>query len=41
VVGLGRYPCSRLQPGDTIKKSQDPDDGCINVRNILNIGEEK
>ena len=29
------------QCGDTIDKSQAPDDGCINVRNILNIDEVK
>jgi len=29
------------QCGDTIEKSQDPDDGCINVRNMLNIEEVK
>ena len=50
---LGWYPCSRLQPathietrthdqcGDTIDKSQAPDDGCINVRNMLSIEEVK
>ena len=27
--------------GDTIEKSQAPDDGCINVRNMLNIEEVK
>ena len=27
------------QCGDTIEKSQAPDDGCINVRNILSIEE--
>jgi len=27
--------------GDTIEKSQAPDDGCINVRNILSIEEVK
>jgi hypothetical protein len=27
--------------GDTIEKSQAPDDGCINVRNMLSIEEEK
>jgi hypothetical protein len=44
VAGLGWYPFSRFQPpahietrthdqcGDTIEKSQAPDDGCINVR---------
>jgi len=31
VAGLGWYPCSRLQP----------DDGCINVRNMLHIEEVK
>ena len=25
------------QCGDTIEKSQAPDDGCVNVRNMLNI----
>ena len=25
------------QCGDTIEKSQPPDDGCINVRNMLSI----
>jgi len=29
------------QCGDTIEKSQAPDDGCINVRNILSIEEVK
>jgi len=29
------------QCGDTIEKSQAPDDGCINVRNMLNIKEVK
>jgi len=29
------------QCGDTIKKSQDPDDGCVNVRNMLSIEEVK
>ena len=29
------------QCGDTIEKSQAPDDGCINVRNILGIEEVK
>jgi len=29
------------QCGDTIEKSQDPDDGCINVRNMLSIEEVK
>ena len=33
MAGLGWYPCSRLK--------QAPDDGCINVRNILNIEEVK
>ena len=45
MAGLGWYPCSRLQPAtrmcDTIEKSQAPDDGCINVRNILSIEEVK
>jgi len=27
--------------GDTIEKSQAPDDGCINVRNMLSIEEVK
>jgi len=29
------------QCGDTIEKSQASDDGCINVRNMLNIQEVK
>ena len=29
------------QCGDTIEKSQSPDDGCINVRNMLSIEEVK
>jgi len=29
------------QCGDTIKKSQAPDEGCINVRNVLCIEEVK
>jgi hypothetical protein len=29
------------QCGDSIEKSQAPDDGCINVRNMLNIEEVK
>jgi len=29
------------QCGDTIEKSQAPDDGCINVRNMLSIEEVK
>ena len=29
------------QYGDTIEKSQAPDDGCINVRNMLSIEEVK
>ena len=31
LAGLGWYPCSRLHP----------DDGCINVRNMLSIEEVK
>jgi len=40
VAGLGWYPCDRLQP-DTTEKSQAPDDGCINIRNMLSIEEVK
>ena len=29
------------QCGDRIEKSQAPDDGCINVRNVLSIEEAK
>ena len=29
------------QCGDSIEKSQAPDDGCINVRNMLSIEEVK
>ena len=32
---------TRNQCGDTIEKSQAPDDGCINVRNMLNTEEVK
>ena len=49
MAGLGWYPCGRLhietrthnQCGDTIEKSQVPDDGCINVRNMLGMEEVK
>ena len=53
LAGLGWYPCSRLKPathietrthnqcGDTIEKSQAPDNGCINVQNMLSIEEVK
>jgi len=53
VAGLGWCPCGRLQPpthigtrthnqcGDTTERSQAPNDGCINVRNILSIEEVK
>ena len=33
--------CYTHQCGDTIEKSQAPDDGCINVRNMLSIEEVK
>ena len=32
---------TREQCGDTTEKSQAPDDGCINVRNMLSIEEVK
>jgi len=32
---------TRDQCDDTIEKSQAPDDGCINVRNMLSIQEVK
>jgi len=32
---------THIQCGDTIEKSQAPDDGCINIRNILSIEEVK
>jgi len=32
---------THIQCGDTIEKSQAPDDGCINVRNMLSIEEVK
>jgi len=38
VAGLGWHPCGRLKPEE---KSQAPDDGCINVRNMLSIEEVK
>jgi len=34
------YPCGN-QCGDTIEKSQAPDDGCINVWNMLSLEEAK
>ena len=34
-------PRTHSQCGDTIEKSQAPDDGCINVRNMLSIEEVK
>jgi len=52
VASLGWYLCGRLKPATrkqehttnvviTIEKSQAPDDGCINVRNMLSIEEVK
>jgi len=43
VAGLRWYPCCTIhdQCGDTTEKSQAPDDGCINVRNMLSIQEVK
>ena len=45
MAGLGWYPCSRHeavhQCDDTIEKSQAPDDGCMNVHNMLRIEEVK
>ena len=35
------WQASGNQCGDTTKKSQSPDDGCINVRNMLSIEEVK
>ena len=32
---------TRNQCGDTTEKSQAPDDGCINIRNMLSIEEIK
>ena len=32
---------THYQCGDTIEKSQAPDDGCINVRNMLSIEDVK
>ena len=37
MAGLEWYPCCRLQHN----WSQVPDDGCINVRNMLSIEEVK
>ena len=34
-------PRTHDQCGDTIEKSQAPDDGCINVRNMLSVEEVK
>jgi len=36
-----RTPRTHNQCGDTIEKSQAPNDGCINVRNMLSIEEVK
>ena len=36
---LGLYPCSRLKPATRIPHQ--PDDGCINVRNMLSVEEVK
>ena len=52
MVGLEWYPCHTETPthietrthdqcGDAIEKSSAPDDGCINVRNMLSIEEMK
>jgi len=38
VASLGWYSFIRLHP---IEKSQAPDDGCINVRNMLSMEEVK
>ena len=46
-VAVVLQPATRIPPlpndqcGDTIEKSQAPDDGCINVRNMLSIEEVK
>jgi len=38
----GYYPNqANTECGDTIEKSQAPDDGCIDVRNMLSIEEVK
>jgi len=37
----GYHPNPHDQCGDTIEKSQAPDDGCINVRNMLITEEVK
>ena len=44
MAGLGWYQCTTRthdQCDDTIEKSQAPDDGRINVRNLLSIEEVK
>ena len=42
MAGLVWYPCSRLKPATWLPlQSQAPDDGCINVRNMLSIEEVK
>jgi len=40
MAGLGWYPCSRLKRAYN-RKVKAPDDGCINVRNMLSIEEVK
>jgi len=40
-LGWGGIRVAGFKCGDTIEKSQDPDDGCINVRNMLSIEEVK
>jgi len=41
LVGVVSVWQAEAQCGDTIEDSQGPDDGCINVRNMLSIEEVK
>ena len=41
VVVVSVWQAEHNQCGDTIEKTQAPDDGCINVRNMLSIKEVK
>ena len=40
-LGWGGIPRTHDQCSDTIEKSQAPDDGCVNVRNMLSIEQVK
>ena len=40
-LGWGGIRVAGCQCGDTVEESQAPDDGCINIRNMLSIEEVK